>query len=115
LSISAERAAKYYSVEVMPPPAPPTNTAAPVASVATGGGDTVGNTLSVTNGTWTGGPTFTYRWQRNGTNVAGAPGAGQTYTLIAGDIGSGTTMTCNVTGTNAQGNAMATSNGIAIP
>jgi hypothetical protein len=49
------------------PGAGPLSTIAPVVS----GTATVGQTLSTTNGTWTGTPTivFTYQWQRNGVNI----------------------------------------------
>ena len=85
---------------------PPANTAAPVAS----GTGTVGQTLSVTNGTWTNSPTFTYQWLRGGATIAGATAA--TYVLVAGD--SGTSVSCRVTGTNPAGAASATSNAIAV-
>jgi hypothetical protein len=50
--------------------APPVNTVAPAVS----GTATVGQTLSSTTGTWTGlpTPTFTYQWQRAGSNISGA-------------------------------------------
>lgn len=70
----------------------PVNTVAPVASGTT----TVGSTLSVTNGTWTGDTSggFTYQWQRDNSgggvysNIGGA--VGSTYLLVSADVG------CNV-------------------
>ena len=85
---------------------PPVNTVAPVAS----GALTVGSTLSVTNGTWSGSPTFTYQWQRGGVNISGATAS--TYTTVSAD--GGTTVACVVTGTNAGGSSSVASNGLAI-
>ena len=86
---------------------PPANTAAPVAS----GTGTVGQTLSVTNGTWTNSPSsFAYRWQRGATPISGATAS--TYVLVAAD--SGTSVSCQVTATNPAGSASAASNAIAV-
>ncbi len=87
---------------------PPVQTSAPVVS----GTGTVGQTLSVTNGNWTYAPTsYAYQWRRGATNIAGATAA--TYLLVAAD--SGTTVTCQVTATNAAGSTPASlSNGIAV-
>ena len=65
----------------------------------------VGNTLTVSNGTWLGTPTFARRWFRcdatgfNCTVIAGATGA--TYTLADADVGH--TLFAEVTGTNHVG------------
>jgi len=82
----------------------PVNTVAPVVS----GTATFGQTLSTTNGTWTGvpAPTYTYQWQRGGSNIGSATAS--TYTLVAGDVGF--TIRCVVTATNAIGSASANSN-----
>lgn len=85
---------------------PPVNTAAPVAS----GTGTVGQTLSVTTGTWQYSPTFTYQWQRGGAAIGGAIAA--TYVLVAAD--SGASVSCQVTATNAAGSASASSNAIPV-
>lgn len=81
----------------------PGNTVAPVASGVT----TQGSTLTTTNGTWTGSPapTFSYRWNRNGSPIAGA--TAQTYVLAAADVGS--TISSTVIGTNTLGSVGATS------
>lgn len=86
----------------------PRNTVAPVAS----GTGTVGQTLSVTNGTWTAGGaiTYAYQWLRAGVVIAGANAA--TYLLAAGD--SGKTVSCTVTATYSGYSNAATSNGIAV-
>jgi hypothetical protein len=87
---------------------------APVNSVApTVTGDaTVGNVLTSTNGAWIGSATitFTYQWQANGVNIAGA--TANTYASSSGDIGK--SVTCRVTGTNAAGNSFANSNALTI-
>ena len=73
----------------------PVNTVAPAVT----GTATVGQTLSTTNGTWTGAPapTFTYQWQRVTTNISGATSS--TYVLVAADVGN--TIRCVVTATNS--------------
>lgn len=61
----------------------PTNTAVPAIT----GTATVGQTLTLSNGTWTGTATITYtrRWYAGGTVIAGATGA--TYVLTAAEAG----------------------------
>ena len=85
----------------------PVNTVAPVVS----GSTIVAQTLSTTNGTWTGAPTptFTYQWQRVTTNISGATSS--TYVLVAADVGS--TIRCVVTATNAISAVSANSNSTA--
>jgi len=85
----------------------PVNTVAPVVS----GTATFGQTLTTTNGTWTGAPapTFTYQWQRNTSNISGATSS--TYVLVQADVGN--TVRCVVTATNAVGVASANSNSTA--
>lgn len=84
----------------------PVNTVAPVVS----GNPVVGQTLSTTNGTWSGipAPTYTYQWQRNGSNITGA--TSQTYVLQQADAGN--SIRCVVTATNTAGSASANSNTI---
>jgi hypothetical protein len=85
----------------------PANTVAPVVS----GTATVGQTLSTTNGTWSGipTPTFTYQWQRAGSNIGSATSS--TYLLVAADVGSA--IRCVVTATNVAGSSSANSNATA--
>jgi alpha-tubulin suppressor-like RCC1 family protein len=87
---------------------PPVNTVLPVIT----GTAEVGQTLSVSNGTWTGTPTptFTYQWQRVTTNISGATSS--TYVLVAADAGS--TIRCVVTATNVAGSANATTANTAV-
>ena len=73
----------------------PSNTVAPVAS----GTAIVGQTLSTTDGTWSGTPatfTYSYQWQRGGVDIGGATSS--TYTLVAAD--SGEDIRCEVTASN---------------
>lgn len=87
---------------------PPVNTVAPVIS----GNVRVGQTLTTTDGTWTGTATivFTYQWKRAGSNIASATNS--TYVLVEADAGAA--ITCVVTGTNGVGNSSATSNSLSI-
>jgi hypothetical protein len=82
---------------------PPANTVAPAIT----GTAQVGQTLTVSNGTWTGSPTptFTRQWKANGTNISGATAT--TYVPVVGDIGK--TITCTVTATNSVSSAQRTS------
>jgi hypothetical protein len=87
----------------------PVNTAPP--SIV--GSPNVGQTLTVTPGTWTGTPppTFAYQWQRcdaAGANCADIGGAtGTTYVVQAADAGA--TLRVRESATNAAGTASATS------
>jgi hypothetical protein len=85
----------------------PVNIVAPAVT----GTATVGQTLSTTNGTWTGAPapTFSYQWQRNGGNIAGATSS--TYLLVEADAGN--PVRCVVTATNPLGAVSANSNATA--
>jgi type II secretory pathway pseudopilin PulG len=85
---------------------PPANTAVPTIS----GTAKDGQTLTTTNGTWSGTTpiTYTYQWQRcsgSCTNISGA--TSQSYTLTSTDVGK--KIQVIVTGTNNSGNATATS------
>ncbi len=79
----------------------PTNTQPPQIS----GTPQVGQTLTATNGTWTGTPplTYSYQWQdcdANGANCSTIAGAtGSTYTPATSDLGS--RLSVQVTATNA--------------
>ncbi len=81
--------------------AAPTNTLEPsIAGVLD-----EGEVLTAIEGTWTGLPTYTYAWKRDGAAITGA--TARTYTLAAADVGKAISVT--VTGTNTAGNASATS------
>lgn len=87
--------------------AAPTNTTAPTVT----GTERQGRLLTAHPGTWTGSPSFAYRWQRcdaDGAlcvNIDNA--ASKTYTLTSTDVGR--TVRVNVTGTNKDGAATASS------
>jgi len=85
----------------------PVNTVAPAVT----GTASVGQTLTTTNGTWTGAPapTFTYQWQRNTVDISGATSS--TYVLDFPDAGKA--IRCVVTATNSLGAVSANSNSTA--
>lgn len=86
---------------------PPSNTVAPAIT----GTLEVGQTLTCSDGTWTGTATITYsyQWKRGVTNI----GADQnTYVAVYADIGQN--ITCTVTATNAYGSASQVSNTVVI-
>lgn len=77
----------------------PVNLTAPVAS---GGDPFVGNTLSVTDGTWTNAPTgFAYQWTRDGSPIGSATAS--TYLLVTADEGA--LIRCEVTASNSAGDS----------
>lgn len=80
----------------------PTNTVAPAIT----GTAQEGQTLTCSTGTWTGSPTYTYQWKRNGNNITSATNS--TYTLVTADVGQ--SIKCTVTATNAVGSSSADSN-----
>lgn len=89
------------------PLAAPVNTVLPV--VTGDGTPAVGEQLTTTNGTWTGTPTptFTYKWF-----IGAVEQVGQTLnTFTPGSAGN---VTVQVTGTNSQGSATATSAVVAV-
>jgi hypothetical protein len=88
------------------PPAPPS-----VAPAVTGT-TTVGQTLSTTDGTWAGGPTITYQWQRDGhgDGVAANIGSATANTYVSVDADNVCKVRCAVTATNASGSTVAYSN-----
>ena len=90
------------------PAAAPANTTPPALS----GTAKVGQTLTVSNGTWSGDPTgYSYQWQRctSATSCTGIAGAtGKTYVIRAADAGR--TLRAVVTATNSDGSSTANSN-----
>ena len=86
----------------------PANTVLPAIT----GTATVGNTLTCSQGTWSGSPTsYAYQWKRDGTQLGGKTTS--TYVVDVND--KDTTLTCTVTATNPQGSTPATSAGVLIP
>ena len=95
---ASSRAAHFSSI--------PVNSVAPAIT----GTAQVGQTLTTTNGTWTGNAaTYTRQWKRNATVDVGA--GALTYVCVAGDVGF--PITCVVTATNSTGVTSATSNATA--
>jgi hypothetical protein len=93
------------------PPAP-ANTAAPQITVTRVGTPEQGDTLSVSNGSWSNAATYTYAWEEcdgAGNGCLPIPGATSgSYTLSAADIGD--TIVCVVTATGPGGSTPANSN-----
>jgi Carboxypeptidase regulatory-like domain len=87
----------------------PLNTVAPVVS----GTPAVGQTLSCSNGSWTGipAPTFTRTWLRDGVAITGATASA--YVVQPADQGNG--LTCKVTAKNASGSLAVLSNTLIVP
>lgn len=79
----------------------------PISTVlpAISGTTTVGQTLTVTNGTWLGSPAFRYVWRRGTQIIAGATAS--SYALVLADQGA--LITCTVIASNKAGSAGATS------
>lgn len=86
--------------------AEPANTAPPVIS----GTAAVGDTLSCSNGSWTGNPApmFTYGWLRDGTWIPGARAS--SYTAQSADEGH--SLSCEVFAMNTAGNTVGTEHAI---
>lgn len=83
----------------------PVNTLAPAIS----GIETVGQTLTTTNGAWSpSASSYAYQWNNAGVAIGGATSS--TYVLQAGDAGDA--ITCTVTASNGYGSAAATSNSV---
>jgi hypothetical protein len=87
----------------------PVNTSTPVAS----GTAAVGSSLSCSTGSWNGkpAPTFSYRWLRDGSAIAGATTS--SYTVQTADEGHA--LSCVVTASNEAGSASSTSNAVQVP
>jgi len=86
---------------------PPVNTVLPAIT----GTALAGQTLTVSNGTWTGNSSgYTYQWFRAGVSISGATAA--TYVLQVGDIDA--TFYAEVTTTNSVGPATVPSNTTAV-
>jgi hypothetical protein len=87
--------------------AAPTNSVLPALS----GTAKVGQTLSSTEGTWTGSPTYAYQWEHSANGVSGwatIPSATSSSYLIAVTY-QGEFLRCTVTATNEGGSAAASS------
>jgi hypothetical protein len=105
---SAKASSEATSMVVAATPAKPASTALPKVS----GVAEEGQTLTATEGSWTGSPSsFAYQWEDcNGAGEACAEIAGansSSYKLVSGDVGH--TLRAGVTATNAGGSTKATS------
>jgi hypothetical protein len=108
-SLSLARVAAHYNTGISAPAVAPTNSAVPTIS----GTAKVGQTLTSTNGTWSGAPTptYAYQWQSASTsggsysNISGATSS--SYTIQSGDAGK--YLRLQVTATNVAGSASAES------
>ncbi|HYB24513.1 MAG TPA: hypothetical protein VED41_11995, partial [Solirubrobacteraceae bacterium] len=86
----------------------PASTAAPAVT----GSASAGGVLGCSQGSWSNNPSsFTYRWLRNGSAIAGQ--TTNSYTVQSADLGTG--ISCEVTATNAAGSTGAVSNTLQIP
>lgn len=83
----------------------PINLVAPAVT----GNLTNGSTLTSTTGTWTGLPSYTYQWKRDGVDISGQTSSTYTYATANDD---GRYITCVVTATNLLGSGSATSNAV---
>jgi hypothetical protein len=112
-NVAGATSATTASSAVVGPKQPPVVSAAPAIT-----GSTVdGQTLSVSNGTWTGVSPFTYTrvWQRcdaSGAACADMPTTAATYKLVAGDVG--TTFRVRVTAKNEDGETAETTAATAV-
>ena len=99
-------AATRMSRPVLVLPTAPVNTVLPAIT----GTEEVGETLTTTNGTWTGTPTPTYtrQWRRDGDDIDGATAT--TYVLVAEDEGADIDVV--VTATNSGGAVTATADAV---
>jgi hypothetical protein len=86
---------------LVPTPAAPANGTPSIPSSAV-----TGTTIKCEPGSWSGAPSFSFEWLRDGSAIAGAHA--QTYTIPDGDAGH--SLVCRVTATNAGGAAHALSN-----
>jgi hypothetical protein len=87
----------------------PVNTAPPAIS----GNPSAGQTLSCSQGAWSGTSpkSYGFRWLRDGSPIEGATGA--SYVVM--DVDQGHALTCQVTAHNEAGDATATSAAVQVP
>lgn len=99
-SAGTATASASAAVLAAPPGPVPVNSVLPAIT----GTAQEGQTLTVSNGTWTNAPTgYTRQWLRNGATPIGS--GATTYTAVAGDVGA--TISCSVVASNANGSSTA--------
>jgi hypothetical protein len=104
---NAAGSAQEGANEIQVPAVLPVNTVAPVVS----GNPVVAWRLSCDTGTWSNTPTgYAYQWMSGGLPIGGAVGPDHILT----DDDAGTSVSCQVIATNAQGNGVALSNGMQV-
>jgi hypothetical protein len=88
---------------------PPANTALPAIAGTAG----AGQTLTCSQGSWSGGlpQTYAFQWRRDGADIAGATSS--TYAVLAADQGH--SLVCRVTATNSAASAAADSAAVTVP
>jgi hypothetical protein len=104
----------YFQSNGVPGPSPPPRATAPVntSPPTVSGRAKVGQMLSCSTGSWTGGSAaYAYQWSRGRTMIRGATRT--TYTVQSADRGQ--SLRCTVTARNAAGNASSTSAAVTIP
>lgn len=98
--------AKINAIAASPASSIPANTALPIIS-----GNTVsGQTLTATNGSWTGYPTtftFSYQWKSDGVDILGQTG----QTLLLTDDYAGKSISISVSATNSRGTSSLVTSG----
>jgi hypothetical protein len=87
-------------------PPPPVNTSLPTVS----GNPVVAWRLTCDPGVWSGNPTLAYQWLNNGLPIQGQTGSNH----VCMDPDAGASVSCQVTGSNAQGSASAVSNAVNV-
>ena len=91
-----------FGLTVAASPAPENDT-----RPAIGGTTVVGQTLTVSQGSWTGATSYAYQWTRDGADIAGATSA--TYTTVLADVGK--RIEVRVVATGPGGTTTSTANG----
>jgi endoglucanase len=87
---------------------PPSNISGPAIS----GSPFVGRTLSCSAGSWSGDPTFSYSWMRDGSHMVSGPSPDARYDITSDDAAH--SISCQVTARNGAGTASATSDVVHI-
>jgi hypothetical protein len=101
---STQATSEAVVADPQPGEAPPEQESWTSAGMVHGASSAVGDQLYCEGGGWTGGPTLSFQWMRDGAEIPGA--TEQSYTLVPADLGS--VIQCRVIATNAGGSSMGT-------